>query len=91
MNDKKFIAEEALIHNQDKNSVYLWCMHCERTYRRGECREIKGLQMCPHEGCDGDTFMDAWPWGSIREGHPDYPVIPQENVRYPMYSEKENP
>jgi hypothetical protein len=71
-----------------EKSVFFWCLHCERTYRRGECREIDGLQMCPYDGCDGDTFMDAWAWESIREANPGYPVIPEEGKVYPMYPEK---
>ena len=51
------------LHNPwNEKSVFFWCLHCERVYRRGECREIDGLQMCPYEGCNGDTFGDAWPW-----------------------------
>jgi hypothetical protein len=77
------------IDNQwHKNSVFFWCLHCERTYRRGECREIDGLQYCPYEGCNGDTFGDAWPWETIRDCDPSYPVIPEEGKRYPMYPEK---
>ncbi len=70
-----------------KNSVFFWCLHCERAYRRGECREIEGLQMCPYEECDGDTFCDGWPWEKIREANPHYPVIPEEGTHYPLYPE----
>ena len=82
---RKFIADQKKIHNGAKESVYLWCLHCERAYRRGECREVDGLQMCPYEGCNGDTVMDGWSWGSVREQHPDYPVIPAKGVLYPLY------
>jgi hypothetical protein len=76
------------IHNPwNKKSVFCWCLHCERTYRRGECREINGLQMCPYEGCNGDTFGDAWPWEKIRGEH-NYPVIPTPGEVYPMYPAK---
>jgi len=34
------------------------CLHCGRAYKIGEFRLIKGMQMCPYEGCDGDTVMD---------------------------------
>jgi len=44
--------------------------------------------MCPYEGCNGDTFGDAWPWETIRACDPSYPVIPEEGKRYPMYPEK---
>lgn len=68
--------------------VFLWCLHCERTYRRGECRIIDGLQMCPYEGCDGDTVCDGKSWGWVRESNSQYPVIPTEGVRYPLYPDK---
>jgi hypothetical protein len=38
---------------------------------------INGLQMCPYDGCNGDTVMDGWTWESVREGNPDYPRIPR--------------
>ncbi len=64
---------------------YLWCLHCERAYVRGEYRPVGDLQMCPYAGCDGDTVVDAWDWEAIREGHPDYPENPVEGTVYPMY------
>ena len=86
---KKTMKYEKEIHNRWlKKSVFFWCLHCERTYRQGECREINGLQYCPYEGCNGDTVMDAWPWEEIRDCDPSYPVIPVEGVRYPMYPKK---
>jgi hypothetical protein len=78
------------LHNPwHKKSVFFWCLHCERTYRRGECREIDGLQMCPYEGCDGDTVCDAWSWESVRSENTQYPVIPSEGEIYPLYPEKQ--
>jgi hypothetical protein len=85
----KTMKYDAEIDNQwHENSVFFWCMHCERVYRRGECREIDGFQMCPYEGCDGDTFKDAWAWEQIHEGNQGYPVIPEEGKVYPMYPKK---
>ena len=57
--------------------AFLWCLHCGRAYRWGEYREIDGLQMCPYEGCDGDTVVDGWRWEDVREGNPDYPKTPK--------------
>jgi hypothetical protein len=86
---KKTMKYGKEVHNPwHEKSVFFWCLHCERTYRRGECREIDGLQMCPYEGCNGDTFVDAWPWESIHSYNPEYPVIPEEGKVYPMYPEK---
>ena len=73
------------VHNVDTNTLFVWCLHCERTYRRGECRVIGGLQMCPYEHCDGDTVFDGWEWFTIRRGNPQYPVIPEPGKCYPMY------
>ena len=85
---KKTMKYGKELHNPwNEKSVFFWCLHCERVYRRGECREINGLQMCPYEGCNGDTFMDAWAWEEIRENNPPYPVIPEVRKRYPMYPE----
>ena len=64
---------------------YLWCLHCERAYVRGEYREVRDLQMCPYSGCNGDTVIDAWDWNSIRENNPSYPENPLEGVVYSMY------
>lgn len=70
------------LHNPHVGSVYLWCLHCERTYLRGAFRKIRGLQMCPYNDCDGDTVFDAVPWGSIRSANPEYSVIPIPGSRY---------
>lgn len=73
------------IFGKKAQSEYLWCLHCERAYRRGQYRMVGGLQMCPYEGCDGDTVMDALDWARIREIHPEYPQIPEPGKVYPLY------
>lgn len=78
-------------------SEYMWCLHCERTYKYGEFREVKKkpfvvnhvryepiLQMCPYEDCNGDAVLDAWEWDRIRESHPEYPEIPEKGKVYPL-------
>lgn len=65
---------------------YLWCLHCERAYVRGEYREMGDMQMCPYADCNGDAVIDAWDWNSIREEHPSYPENPVEGIVYPMYT-----
>lgn len=47
---------------------WVWCLHCQRCYKIGEYRLIGDLQMCPYEGCGGDTVLDAIPWQG--EGEP---------------------
>jgi hypothetical protein len=67
---------------------YLWCLHCERAYVRGKFRRVRGLQMCPYEGCGGDTVIDAWDWESVRKDNPSYPEMPIEGDSYSLYGRK---
>lgn len=69
----------------DRRSDFMWCLHCERAYRRGEYRLVGGLRMCPYEGCDGDTVFDGWDWADIRYVHPEYPRTPEKGKVYPRY------
>ncbi|MGQ0503572.1 MAG: hypothetical protein ACT4P0_13350 [Panacagrimonas sp.] len=62
-----------------------WCLHCERAYPLGSYRQIRDLQMCPYEGCDGDTVMDLWTWQRVREANPGYPEVPELGVVYGLY------
>jgi hypothetical protein len=41
---------------------WVWCLHCERCYVRGEFRMVRGLRRCPYPGCDGGIVCDGWPW-----------------------------
>ncbi len=68
----------------ERPCAFLWCLHCGRTYRWGEFRERDGLQMCPYDGCDGDTVMDGWRWDEVREGNPDYPKVPKRGHVYEL-------
>ena len=85
------------VFGKESGKGYLWCLHCERTYRNGEYREEAEeivnsngetekfwFQMCPYEGCAGDTVWDGWEWERIREGHPEYPEVPEKGRVYPM-------
>lgn len=62
-----------------------WCLHCERAYPLGSYRQIRDLQMCPYEDCDGDTVMDLWAWQRIREENPQYPEVPELGKVYGLY------
>ena len=70
---------------EEKPCGFLWCLHCGRAYRWGAYREINGLQMCPYEGCDGDTVMDGWRWEEVRRGRQDYPKTPKLGHVYDLY------
>lgn len=63
--------------SKDKGK-WLCCLHCERAYQsQGEDGE------CPF--CGASTFMDGWPWKDWKQGHPEYPKVPEEGKTYPMY------
>lgn len=69
--------------NESENN-YLWCLHCERTYKIGEHRTIDDLDMCPYEGCDGDVVWDGMSWTDMCEHYPEYPVVPLKGMKYPQ-------
>jgi hypothetical protein len=74
----------------DQDAKYLWCLHCERTYKPGQFRTEPedGLQLCPYPGCDGDVVIDAWNWSKVRvkeDGETRYPDHPTPGVQYPLY------
>lgn len=77
--------ERDMIWKEGVRSLYLWCLHCERTYKRGEWRQMGDLQICPYHDCDGDTVIDAWDWENVRDEHPQYPEIPTPKDVYPLY------
>lgn len=90
ISDEVFYEPENLDRDKmfaDRDATdYLWCLHCERAYKRGKFRRNGELQMCPYPGCDGDTVMDGWDWAKLREHHSDYPEVPVEGTHYPLYS-----
>jgi hypothetical protein len=69
-----------------KAGSWVWCLHCNRAYKVGEFRTIKGLQYCPYEDCDGTTVLDAWLWEDLRKNtgiiHPEQP---RKDVIYLQY------
>lgn len=87
--DKHYDRDQAFGEEDDEeeeeHSDFLWCLHCERAYNRGAYRKVDGLQMCPYDGCDGDTVIDAWDWERVRTGRGrDYPAVPEEGKVYPL-------
>ena len=59
-----------------------WCLHCSRTYRNGQFRQVGQRRLCPYRDCDGSVLADGMDWESIREHHLDYPVVPEPDIRY---------
>jgi hypothetical protein len=86
--DKQYDRDQ--IFDEERRSDFLWCLHCERTYNRGNYRKVGDLQMCPYPDCDGSTVMDGWDWEEVRDEHSDYPVVPKDGVRYPLYPDAES-
>lgn len=77
-----------LDEDDEARSAYQWCLHCERTYKRGEHRLVGDILMCPYDGCNGDTFSDGWDWDQFRSELPQYPAVPELGKKYPMYPPK---
>lgn len=87
-------VQKAPMHRADigpsERSDYLWCLHCCRAYKWGEYRVVNGLQMCPYDGCSGDTVLDGWTWPSVRKGNRGYPRVPKLGHVYELYRTSEN-
>jgi len=83
----KLHREEACGKDRSK---YFWCLHCGRAYERTQFRLVGKLQMCPYDGCSGDTVTDAWEWTEIRQLNPTYPKVPKRGVYYPMYRDEKS-
>lgn len=66
---------------------WVWCSHCERAYQVGEYRSVRGLQMCPYEGCNGDTVLDARDWDEFQNTHLNCPEEPERDVVYSQFDE----
>ena len=67
-------------------SPYVWCLHCERVYRREEVRwdPKQGIYLCAYEDCAGDAYLDAWSYAERRE-ELGWPVEPERGVVYSPY------
>ncbi|MGD1083655.1 MAG: hypothetical protein ABSA47_02765 [Verrucomicrobiota bacterium] len=50
------------VYSEPDAQEWQWCLHCERCYPLGLVRIRDDLQMCPYEGCGGDTVLDACGW-----------------------------
>ena len=88
---KKETAEDLAFKKELQSKIdgeWAWCLHCERAYDKKDIRwdERSGLYMCAYEECSGDAWFDAtWDYASIREMHPDYPLVPEIGKVYSMY------
>ena len=77
--------------------MILWCLHCERTFKKGTERTVveRGLELshCHYAGCDGSE-IDFWEWETVRTPYEKdldretYPEIPIYGKVYPLYSNK---
>ena len=65
---------------------WVWCLHCERAYRRDEVRwdSENEVYLCAYEDCDGDALLDAWDYEERRVDC-GWPEVPEKGVTYPLY------
>lgn len=61
---------------------YYWCVHCGRTYRRGDHRTVRTRELCHYADCDGSLFADGIGWEAVLIAHPEYPAIPEYRTYY---------
>ena len=80
----KNLERDRAFKASSKTSHY-WCQHCERAYKKGFFRLIKGLQMCPYKGCDGDAVIDARCWSFIQDIHQGSPKTPKVGEVYSLW------
>ena len=87
-------------NNPEKLSDHVWCLHCERAYKRGEHRKIETsaglrsaipemefLEECHYVDCAGDAKKDVVDWAIIQSEN-DYPLVPKRGVLYPHREKK---
>ena len=65
---------------------WVWCLHCERVYRREEVRwdSENEVYLCAYEDCDGDALLDAWDYEERRVAC-GWPEVPEKGVTYSLY------
>lgn len=70
----------------DEFDPIYWCLHCGRTYKKGEIRARMVLryrmQLCAYSDCRGSVAVDGLEWVSVREANPQYPKVPTRGVVY---------
>lgn len=66
-------------------SLYVWCLHCEKVSLSSEVG--KNQECCTTPGCSGGWMdINDWEPGSWpRNNHPEYPEIPVVGELYPLY------
>ena len=71
--------------------MFLWCLHCERTFKKGTERAVYDVDVgsevsrCHYDGCDGSELTnsgigDFWEWEKVRlphENDPDRETYPE--------------
>ena len=79
--------------------MFLWCLHCERTFKRGTERTVYDVDVgsevsnCYYDGCDGSELTnsgigDFWEWEKVRLPHerdPDRETYPEIPVHGKVY------
>ena len=73
------------LYGIESDTDYLWCVVCERTFRRGHYRQVGEHRLCPYDQCEGGLLFEPWEWTQVRRANPDYPRVPSEDVLYPFF------
>jgi hypothetical protein len=88
--------EHRTILHQESHGLrqpWSWCARCQRAYVTGTYRVVRfdadalhphpaTLHLCHYTDCSASTKRDGWLWATIQEQHPEYPIVPEQDVVY---------
>jgi hypothetical protein len=64
--------------------IDVWCMSCERAYKRHEYVLDNGVRRCPYE-CGASVEASQWDWSDLRMNHAHYPAKPEPGRVYHFF------
>jgi len=71
---------------EERGKTIYWCLHCERAFH---LESLNWKSKCAYKDC-GAWRWDLWEWKEIRKLIPDYPEVPIEGEKYPLYGKPGN-
>lgn len=74
-----------MVHSVESEADFLWCVLCERTFRRRWLRGARDRVLCPYAPCEGGKLFEPWEWSRVREVNQGYPPLPVEGEAYPFF------